>query len=344
MAVGQTIAWLVQPGEAPPKATLKPQSGRHGGSAVGEPARPVAGAAGSGAVSFASVGTGGAAEPSVAERRISPKARRLAGELHVDLQRVRGSGAGGEILTADVEAAAKSATQAAPSGSKVETPGPIGRLMAERMTLSWTTVPQFFVMREVDAGALVALREKIAPSIAQSHGVKPTLTDMLAALVARILKKHQRMNASWSAEGIRVHKEIHVGIAVAVEDGVVAPVIHDADGLDLGQVAVQRRDLSERAKANRLRPADITGATFTISNLGMYHVEAFTAIVVPPQAGILAIGAIVDRVAAVDGRPAIRPTMAITLSCDHRVVDGAHAAAFLEDVAGAIREPEKHFH
>ena len=216
--------------------------------------------------------------------------------------------------------------------------------MAERMTLSWTTVPQFFVMREVDAGALVALREKVAPSIAQSHGVKPTLTDMLAALVARILKKHPRMNASWSADGIRVHKEIHVGIAVAVEEGVVAPVIHDADGLDLGQIAVQRRDLSERAKANRLRPADITGATFTISNLGMYHVDAFTAIVVPPQAGILAIGAIVDRVAAVDGRPAIRPTMAITLSCDHRVVDGAHAAAFLEDVAGAIREPEKQLH
>ena len=128
---------------------------------------------------------------------------------------------------------------------------------------------------------------------------------------------------------------------MAVEDGVVAPVIHDTDGLELGQIAVQRRDLSERAKANRLRPADITGATFTISNLGMYHVDAFTAIVVPPQAGILAIGAITDRVAAVDGRPAIRPTMTITLSCDHRVVDGAHAAAFLEDVGGAIRQARK---
>ena len=202
----------MQPGEAPPKATLKPQSGRHGGSAAGapgEPARPVAGAAGTAAVSAAAVAAS-AAEPPLAETRISPKARRLAGELHVDLQRVRGSGAGGEILTADIEAAAKSgaqaATQAPPSGSKVETPGPIGRLMAERMTLSWTTVPQFFVMREVDAGALVALREKIAPPIAQSHGVKPTLTDMLAALVARILKQHQRMNASWNAEGgIRVH-------------------------------------------------------------------------------------------------------------------------------------------
>ena len=262
---------------------------------------------------------------------------------------MRGSGAGGEILTADIEAAAKSgtqaATQAAPSGSKVETPGPIGRLMAERMTLSWTTVPQFFVMREVEAGALVALREKIAPPIAQSHGVKPTLTDMLAALVARVLKQHPRMNASWNGDGgILIHKEINVGIAVAVEDGVVVGVIHDADGLELGQIAVQRRDLSERAKANRLRPSDITGATFTISNLGMYHVDAFTAIVVPPQAGILAIGAITDRVAAVDGRPAIRPMMTITLSCDHRVVDGARAAAFLEDVAGAIREPEKQFH
>jgi pyruvate dehydrogenase E2 component (dihydrolipoyllysine-residue acetyltransferase) len=352
VAVGQTIAWLVQPGEAPPKATLEPQSGRHGGGAAGaadERARPVGGAAGSAAGSATAVGAAGAAEPSVVETRISPKARRLAGELHVDLRRVRGSGAGGEILAADIEAAAKSVTQAAtppaPSSSKVETPGSIGRLMAERMTLSWTTVPQFFVMREVEAGALVTLREKIAPPIAQSHGVKPTLTDMLAALVARVLKQHPRMNASWNGDGgILIHKEINVGIAVAVEDGVVVGVIHDAAGLELGQIAVQRRDLSERAKANRLRPSDITGATFTISNLGMYHVDAFTAIVVPPQAGILAIGAVTDRVAAVDGRPAIRPMMAITLSCDHRVVDGARAAAFLEDVAGAIRQPEKQFH
>jgi pyruvate dehydrogenase E2 component (dihydrolipoamide acetyltransferase) len=348
VAVGQTIAWLVQPGETPPKATLEPQSGRHGGGAAGERARPVGGAAGPAAVGPAAVAAS-AAETSVVETRISPKARRLAGELHVDLRRVRGSGAGGEILTADIEAAAKSgaqsATPAAASGSKVETPGPIGRLMAERMTLSWTTVPQFFVMREVEAGALVILREKIAPPIAQSHGVKPTLTDMLAAMVARALKQHPRMNASWNGDGgILIHEEINVGIAVAVEDGVVVGVIHDADGLDLGQIAVERRDLSERAKANRLRPSDITGATFTISNLGMYHVDAFTAIVVPPQAGILAIGAIVDRVAAVDGRPAIRPMMTITLSCDHRVVDGARAAAFLEDVAGAIREPEKQFH
>jgi pyruvate dehydrogenase E2 component (dihydrolipoamide acetyltransferase) len=347
VAVGQTIAWLVQPGEAPPKATLEPRSGRHGGGAAGaadERARPVGGAAGSAAVGPAAAAASAAESPLV-ETRISPKARRLAGELRVDLRRVRGSGAGGEILTADIEAAAKSATQAAPSGSRLETPGPIGRLMAERMTLSWTTVPQFFVMREVEVGALVALREKIAPPIAQSHGVKPTLTDMLAALVARVLKQHPRMNASWNGDGgILIHKEINVGIAVAVEDGVVVGVIHDADGLDLGQIGVQRRDLSERAKANRLRPSDITGATFTISNLGMYHVDAFTAIVVPPQAGILAVGAVTDRVAAVDGRPAIRPMMALTLSCDHRVVDGARAAAFLEDVAGAIREPEKQFH
>ena len=348
VAVGQTIAWLVQPGEAPPKATLEPQSGRRGGGAAGERARPVGEAAGPAAVGPAAAAASAAESPLV-ETRISPKARRLAGELHVDLRRVRGSGAGGEILTADIEAAAKSgaqsATPAAAAGSKVETPGLIGRLMAERMTLSWTTVPQFFVMREVEAGALVALREKISPPIAQSHGVKPTLTDMLAALVARVLKQHPRMNASWTGDGaILIHKEINVGIAVAVEDGVVVGVIHDADGLDIAQIAVQRRDLSERAKANRLRPSDITGATFTISNLGMYHVDAFTAIVVPPQAGILAIGAVTDRVAAVDGRPAIRPMVTITLSCDHRVVDGARAAAFLEDVAGAIREPEKQFH
>jgi pyruvate dehydrogenase E2 component (dihydrolipoamide acetyltransferase) len=335
--VGQTIAWLVQPGEAPPKQTAGPQTGRTGG-APAPSAAPAAAAASA------------PAQSAPTEARVSPKARRLARELGVDLGRVRGSGPGGEILASDIEAAkgaaAQAATAAAPAAApatagQIEKPGVIGRLMAERTTQSWTTVPHFFVLREVDAGELVATREKLAPAIEKAAGVKPTHTDLLIALVARVLTQHPRMNASWAGEGIRLNPDVNIGIAMAVEDGVVVAVIPKANTMDLGQIATQRRDLTERARANRLRPPDIAGATFTISNLGMYHVDAFTAIIVPPQAGILAVGAIADRVVAVDGRPGVRPMIAVTLSCDHRVVDGARGAAFMNDVAGAIREPGK---
>jgi pyruvate dehydrogenase E2 component (dihydrolipoamide acetyltransferase) len=150
------------------------------------------------------------------------------------------------------------------------------------------------------------------------------------------------MNASWTSEGVRPNAEINIGLAMAVNDGVVAPVIRNADKIELGEIAVQRRDLAERARSAKLRPADITGGTFTISNLGMYGVDAFTAIIIPPQAAILAVGAIADRVVPVDGHPAIRPMMTLTLSSDHRVVDGARAAEFLRDLAAAISNPQQY--
>jgi len=336
--VGQTIAWLVQPGEEPPKETAGPASARTGGSAA--------------AAQAASAASASTPAVSRGEVQVSPKARRLAKELGVDLSRVRGSGAGGEILTADIEAAAKGGTKpaaaAAPAaatvpagGTKIETPGVIGRLMAERTTQSWTTAPHFFVTRAVEASGMVALREKLAPAIEKSHGVKVTHTDLMVALVARALAKHPRINCSWTPEGIRLNGDVNIGIAMAVEDGVVTAVVPKASVTGLAEIAVQRRDLTERARANRLRPADISGATFTISNLGMYQVDSFTAIIVPPQAAILAVGAIADRVVAIDGNIGVRPMISVTLSCDHRVADGARGAAFLKDLAEAIREPEK---
>ncbi len=220
--------------------------------------------------------------------------------------------------------------------------------MAERTTQSWTTVPHFFVMREVDATALNATRAKLLPSVEQSHKVKLTHTDLIVAAVARALRKHPRMNASWTGDlkvsgyqdaGIRLHEDINIALAMAVENAVVTAVIQNADKASPGELAVRRRELAERAAATRLQPADINGATFTISNLGMFAVDAFTAIIVPPQAGILAVGAIADRVVAIDGKPAVRPMMTLTLSSDHRVVDGARAAAFLNDVVAALNEP-----
>ncbi|MGH9771136.1 MAG: 2-oxo acid dehydrogenase subunit E2, partial [Candidatus Acidiferrales bacterium] len=228
----------------------------------------------------------------------------------------------------------------APAGAE-EKVGAIGRLMAERTTQSWTTVPHFFVMRELDATALNAAREKFVAGIEKSHGVRPTHTDLLVGIAARVLLRHPRVNATWTGQGIRLNSEVNIGVAMAVDDGVVATVIRNAPRLGVAEIALQRRELTERARANRLRPEDIGGATFTISNLGMHHVDAFTAIILAPQAAILAVGAIADRVVPVDGKPGIRPVMTLTLSSDHRVVDGARAAAFLHDLVTALGNPEK---
>jgi pyruvate dehydrogenase E2 component (dihydrolipoamide acetyltransferase) len=324
--VGKTIAWIVRPGEAPPSEVAASGSSVR---ATTEPAR-----AATPVVPAPAAGPG---------TQISPKARRLAKERGVDITSLRGSGAGGEILASDVLAAteSRSSSSSAPAHKDVEIPSSIGRLMAERTTQSWTTVPHFFVVREVDAVALVEVRGRLVSAIEKARGIKLTHTDFLVALLARVLVNHPRMNASWNDGVIRLNQEVNIGVAMAVDDGVVATVIHNANKADLGEIAVQRRDLTERARASRLRPSDIAGATFTISNLGMYHVDAFSAIISPPQAAILAVGSITDRVVPIGGRPAIRPMMTLTLSCDHRVVDGARAAVFLNEVAEAIREPEK---
>ena len=320
--VGQTIAWIVQPGESPPADEAPVASGRKISAAVSSPA------AGSQAASI---------QPA-ADIRISPKARRLAAERGVDLGQVRGSGPGGEILASDILAAAESKTSAPPAA---DSSSPISRLMAERTTQSWTTVPHFFVVREVDAGALNEARQKLGPAIEKSRAVKLTYTDLLLALVARVLLKHPQMNASWTAEGVQRHADVNLSVAMAVNDGVVAPVIHNAHKADLGEIAVQRRDLTERARTGKLLPQDIAGGTFTISNLGMFGVDAFSAIITPPQAAILAIGRIADRVVPVDGHPGIRPMMILTLSSDHRVVDGAKAAEFLRELTEAVGSPQQ---
>lgn len=325
--VGQTIAWIVRPGEVPPTDEIAATSGRKSTTAApsASPAAPHQAPT--------------AALSATQAPKISPKARRLASERGVDLAHVHGSGPGGEILASDILAAAES--KASPSPAVAESGSPIARLMAERTTQSWTTVPHFFLTRDVDAGALNELRQKLAPEIEKSRRVKLTHSDLLVGLVARVLQKHTRMNASWSGTGVRTNADINVGLAMAVDEGVVAPVIPHADKAALGEIAVQRRDLTERARGSKLRPSDLGGGTFTISNLGMFGVDAFTAIIIPPQAAILAVGAIADRVVPVDGRPGVRPMMSLTLSTDHRVADGARAAEFMRDLVAAISNPDQ---
>ncbi len=266
--------------------------------------------------------------------RISPKGRRLAKELGVDIATVRGSGADGEILASDIQAAAATPATKKESAS-LEVPTSLGRIMAERTTQSWTTVPHFFVTRDIDAGALNEYRDSHIAEIERTHNVRISHTDILVALVARVLLQHPRLNASWTPEGIRLHDHVNMGVAIAVNDGVVAAVIPNAHAASLADIAVQRRDVADRARAGKLRPADIADATFTISNLGMYHVDQFSAIITPPQAAILAVGGIADRVVALNGQPSVRPMMTLTVSCDHRVADGARAALFLKDLAEA---------
>jgi pyruvate dehydrogenase E2 component (dihydrolipoamide acetyltransferase) len=342
--VGQTIAWLLGPGEAVPANDAPTR-------AAADAARP-ASAASSASAAPAAKSSAASAPAAAGPVRISPKARRLAKEHGIDIATLHGTGADGEILAADILEAARSggasATPAAQTGtsgasSSVSSPAgteeklsSIGKLMAERTTQSWTSVPHFFATREFDASSLNETRTKLSPEIEKIHSVRPTHTDLLVALVARSLVKHPRLNATWTGTTVRLNPEINVAVAMAVDDGVVTSVIRNANKLSLGEIAVQRRDLTERARANRLRPEDISGATFTISNLGMYHVDSFTAIIVQPQAAILAVSAIKDRVVAFDGQVVVRPMMSVTLSSDHRVVDGARAAAFLQDLVGFL--------
>jgi pyruvate dehydrogenase E2 component (dihydrolipoamide acetyltransferase) len=324
--VGRTIAWIVRPGEDPPTDEVVATSGRKTTALAPSPSSLL-------------TSVNQEAKSATQVIKISPKARRLASERGINLADVRGSGANGEILASDILAAAESKGSA--SAAIVNSGSPIARLMAERTTQSWTTVPHFFVVRDADAVALNEARKKLGAELETSRGLKLTHTDLLVALVARALLKHPRMNASWTGEAVRPNAEVNIGLAMAVEDGVVAPVIHNADKAKLTEIAVQRRDLTERARGAKLRPSDLTGGTFTISNLGMFGVDAFTAIIIPPQAAILAVGSIADRVVPFDGRPEVRPMMTLTLSSDHRVVDGARAAEFLRDLVEAIARPQQ---
>jgi len=305
----------------------------------------------------------------------SPKARRFAAERGIDLRALKGSGPEGAVLAMDVPAAAEPTGTAPPtSGPLTSAPltskpltlpspqrgegvaagegggiprrgvedaasqekvGTVWRVMAERMAASWTSAPHFFLVREVAVARLGAWLDKAR---AQT-GVRITYTDLLIKLVAAAIVQHPRVAVSWRDGVIERHPDVNVGLAVALEDGLVVPVIHRADTLGLKEIAARREDLVARAQAGKLRPADIQGGVFTISNLGMYGVDAFSAIVNPPQAAILAVGRITDRVIPVDGKPAVQPTMVLTLSCDHRALDGARGARFLGALADLIEEP-----
>jgi pyruvate dehydrogenase E2 component (dihydrolipoamide acetyltransferase) len=238
---------------------------------------------------------------------------------------------------AEAAPARASATATAGTAGAGVAPGVsnVWRIMAERMTASWTAAPHFYLVREVNVSRLRAWLE----TSRRQSGAHVTYTDLLVRLTAAALTQHPRVNASWKEGAIVRNSDVNIGLAVAIDDGLVVPVIHRADTLGLAELAARRQELVERAQAGKLRPADIQGGGFTISNLGMYGVDAFNAIVNPPQAAILAVGRIADRVTAMSGQAVVQPTMVLTLSCDHRALDGARGAQFLGALAELIEEP-----
>jgi pyruvate dehydrogenase E2 component (dihydrolipoamide acetyltransferase) len=334
VTVGTVIAWILQPGEALPAEAAAPSSGAPSTRA-------------SAATTQSTVSEADKTKPAVATAsapvKLSPKARRLAKEHGVDVNQIKGTGPEGSITTEDVLAAKDAASGAAaavwssPAAEKAAQPlSTIARIMAERTTQSWNTVPHFFVVRDADAGALLEYQKK-----SKSKSASVSVTDCLVGLVARTLERHPVLNSNWNGEAIHANPDINISIAIAVNDGVIAPVIHQANTAKLADIATKRVALAERARSGKTQPADLAGGTFTISNLGMFKVDSFTAIITPPQAAILAVGAVSDRVVARDGKPAVRPIVTLTLSSDHRVIDGARAAAFLNDLVEAVHEPEK---
>ena len=277
----------------------------------------------------------------------SPKARRLARERGIDLASLAGNGPQGAVLAADVPLAVQPPTESitqpqpvpAPAASPPDQPtvSRMWQIMAQRLTASWTSVPHFYLVREVDATGLQGWRSLLASKTPDRVNV--TYTDLLTKLTALSLARFPRLNASWRDGEILFNPDINIGLAVAVPEGLLVPVVHKADQLQVQDIAARRTELVARANRAALMPDDFAGGTFTISNLGMYGVDAFNAIVNPPQAAILAVARITDRVVAVDGQPAVRPMLTLTLSCDHRAVDGVMAAQFLDTLAALIEEP-----
>lgn len=293
--------------------------------------------------------------------RTSPAARNLARKLGVEIASLKGSGPSGRIIEADVRRAAAAGVSApaqapspalpvAPPPAPVPTPRPVSpgaqvelkgikKVVAERMAHSFSTAPHFYLTVEVDAAELVALRKQVAGAVQRRHNVDVTVTDLLVKAVAVALKEHPEANAAWSGSGYQLGAAVNMGLAVAMNDGLVVPVIAGADALSLGQIAKKRTELVEKARAGQLSLPELEGGSFTLSNLGMFGIDQFQAIVNPPQAAILAVGRIKDRVVPVDGQPAVRPTMFVTLSSDHRILDGAMAAKFLQRVVQLLEDP-----
>ncbi|MBI2986131.1 MAG: 2-oxo acid dehydrogenase subunit E2 [Deltaproteobacteria bacterium] len=326
--VGQRIAVLVAPGESLPKQSTKaaPPSAAAAALTVSPPEPS--------SVSKAQ------AAPILGRIAASPAARRIAKERGVDLASLKGSGPKGEIVAQDVQRA-KEMESGAPGGPpRVKETVPLSamrRIVGERMSKSKQTAPHFYVSMEVD---MSEVNRKRAEWKEKKEEVVPSINDFILWASAQGLRDFPLLNAAFTDKGIELHADINIAMAVALDEGLVAPVIRNADCLTLEQLAQQSRELAEKAQKKKLFPLDYEGGTFTVSNLGMLGADSFVAIINPPQCAILAVGQAAPRVVARGEKIIVRSMMTMTLSADHRIVDGAVAARFLKEVKERLEKPE----
>jgi pyruvate dehydrogenase E2 component (dihydrolipoamide acetyltransferase) len=351
--VTEVIAYIVEPGEEVPAAPEAPAPATAAAPAEEAPAEEAP-------APEAPEGPEAAPQPGPDGKvRATPVARRLAQEMDIDLHQVSGRGPRGRIHKADVLAFAEERekapeapaprTPAAMPAAQVDLPeaerkevvplaGP-RRIIAERMAQSAFTAPHITLSLNVDMSEAKRLRGRVLESIQERTGHRVSFTAILARAVAAVLPRHPYLNASLSGEEIVLWDEVHLGIAMSIEDYLIVPVLPNAQERSLAEIVTTLGDLVERARAKRLTPAEMSGSTFTISNLGMFGIESFTAIINPPESAILAVGRIVDTPVGVEGAVTLRPLMNLTLSVDHRVVDGATGARFLADLKQTLENP-----
>jgi pyruvate dehydrogenase E2 component (dihydrolipoamide acetyltransferase) len=277
--------------------------------------------------------------------KASPLARRIAAERGIDLGEVAGSGPEGRVVARDLEGATARAGGSAPAAT-VRRPaeGPafsdvpltqIRKTIAKRLAQSIGPIPTFYLTTEIDMERVAEARE----ALLAGGGEKVSFNDIVIKAVAMALRQHPACNAWWQDDHIRYWNEVHIGMAVAIEDGLITPVVRQADAKSLREISAEARDLAGRARERRLKPDEYTGSTFSVSNLGMLDIDEFTAVINPPEAGILAVGRMVSKPVAHEGQLVVRRRMRATMSCDHRVIDGATGAQFLKTLKAMLENP-----
>jgi len=306
------------------------------------PAAPAAGAAPT---------SSGSAPAAAGDVRSSPLARRLASERGLDLHSVQGSGPNGRIIKRDIEAAAaagaatpRAAASAAPSAPAIPREGDfhdepltqIRKTIAKRLGESIGPIPTFYLTAEFDLTRVMEMRKAMTELGDQ---FKVSVNDVLLKATAVALSQHPEVNAHWLGDKIRYHNRVHLGMAVATDEGLIVPVIWDADRKRMSDISREAKELAKRARERKLKPEEFTGSTFSVSNLGMFGIDQFTAIINPPEAGILAIGTSEEKLVVVNGEPVVRSRVRVTMSCDHRIIDGAVGAKFLQTLRRLIENP-----
>jgi pyruvate dehydrogenase E2 component (dihydrolipoamide acetyltransferase) len=333
--VGAIVAYVLKPGESAAAITATPAA-----APKAEAASPAPAAAAPAAAPTLAAPAGGRV-------KATPLARKVAREYGIDLAAVAGTGPGGRVLREDVEKAKASGIQkpaaAAPTAPAAEEKlvpfTGMRRTIAKKMLQSKVESAQTYMSNTVDASRLQAYREELLPFVEKKYGVRLTITDLMMKITGAALREHPVINTRWTDKGVLYLPEVHMGMAMALDEGLIVPVIKSVNAKSLGQIALDRTALIKKGKTNSFLPDDIKGSTFTLSAMGMFGIEQFTAIINQPENAILGVAAIIDKPVVVKGQIVIRPMMNVNLSYDHRTIDGAEAGKFMQTLKAFIEEP-----